>query len=85
MLPDILSLSQAFEEFLKRRIHLALVVNEYGEVKGVISLEDILETMLGLEIVDEGDQDVDMQKLARNLWRKRARDMGLVAEDSDSD
>ena len=59
----------AFEEFLKQRIHLALVVNEYGDVEGVISLEDILETMLGLEIVDEKDKDVDMQKLARTLWR----------------
>jgi len=46
-----------------------LVVNEYGDVEGVISLEDILETMLGLEIVDEKDKDVDMQKLARTLWR----------------
>lgn len=62
-------LSLAFEEFLKQRIHLALVVNEYGDVEGVISLEDILETMLGLEIVDEKDKDVDMQKLARTLWR----------------
>jgi len=56
-------LSLAFEEFLKQRIHLALVVNEYGDVEGVISLEDILE------IVDEKDKDVDMQKLARTLWR----------------
>ena len=76
---DFLSLSQAFEEFLKQRIHISLVVNEYGDIEGVISLEDILETMLGLEIVDESDKDVDMQKLARSLWRKRAKAMGLEA------
>lgn len=78
VMPEFMPLSQAFEEFLKQRIHLALVVNEYGDVEGVISLEDILETMLGLEIVDEGDKEVDMQKLARSLWRKRARTMGLA-------
>lgn len=78
-------LSHAFEEFLKQRIHLALVVNEYGDVEGVISLEDILETMLGLEIVDEKDKDVDMQKLARSLWRKRALAMGLNPEANESE
>ena len=51
----------------------------------MISLEDILETMLGLEIVDEKDKDVDMQKVARSLWRKRARAMGLTPEEQDSD
>ena len=70
-------LSLAFEEFLKQRIHRALVVNEYGDVEGVISLEDILETMLGLEIVDEKDKELDMQKLALSLWRKWALAMGL--------
>ena len=78
-------LSLAFEEFLKQRIHLALVVNEYGDVEGVISLEDILETMLGLEIVDEKDKDVDMQKLARTLWRYRALAMGLNPEVTDAE
>jgi len=82
---EFMTLSQAFEEFLKQRIHLALVVNEYGDIEGVISLEDILETMLGLEIVDEKDKDVDMQKVARSLWRKRARAMGLTPEEQDSD
>jgi len=82
---EFMTLSQAFEEFLKQRIHLALVVNEYGDIEGVISLEDILETMLGLEIVDEKDKDVDMQKVARILWRKRARAMGLTPEEQDSD
>ena len=40
-------------------------------------MEDVLETLLGLEIADEGDESVDMQKLARRLWRKRANSMGL--------
>lgn len=83
VLLDFLTLSQAFEEFLKQRIHISLVVNEYGDIEGVLSLEDILETMLGLEIVDESDKEVDMQKLARNLWRRRAKTMGLETGEDD--
>jgi len=71
------SLSHAYEEFARKRAHMMLVVDEYGGVRGLLTLEDILETLLGLEIVDEGDAVVDMQQLARRLWHKRARDMGL--------
>ena len=74
---DFLSLSQVFEALLTDRAHIALVVNEYGDMEGIITLEDLIETMLGLEIVDEKDRDVDMQKVARSLWRKRAKAMGL--------
>ncbi len=71
------SLSEAFEQFLRLRTHIMLVVDEYGSVAGILTLEDLLETLLGLEIVDESDQTVDMQQLARSLWRKRAGEMGL--------
>jgi CBS domain containing-hemolysin-like protein len=58
-----------------------MVVDEYGGLEGILTLEDLLETLLGLEIVDEGDANVDMQQLARRLWRKRARKMGLGIEE----
>jgi CBS domain containing-hemolysin-like protein len=58
-----------------------LIVDEYGSVNGLLTLEDILETLLGLEIVDEGDSNVDMQQYARRLWRKRAGEMGLEIDD----
>ncbi len=72
-----MSLSQAFDEFMRLRAHIMLVVDEYGGLKGLLTLEDLLETLLGLEIVDEEDQAVDMQQLARQLWRRRAKEMGL--------
>ncbi len=74
---DSMSMSQAFEEFLRSRAHIMLVVDEYGGMQGILTLEDVLETLLGLEIVDEGDKAVDMQKLARRLWKRRAKKMGL--------
>jgi CBS domain containing-hemolysin-like protein len=80
-LPDSLSLSRGFDAFLQQRAHIMMVVNEYGSVKGIITLEDILETLLGLEIVDEGDVTPDMQKLARRLWRKRADEIGLKIDE----
>ncbi len=75
-----MSLSQAFDEFIRRRAHIMLVVDEYGGLKGVLTLEDLIETVFGLEIVDEGDDEVDMQQLARRLWRKRAKEMNREIE-----
>jgi len=80
-LPESTSLSRAFDEFLRQRAHIMIIVDEYGGIEGILTLEDILETMLGLEIVDEGDATTDMQKLARRLWLKRARKMGLQIGD----
>ncbi|HEY5717043.1 MAG TPA: CNNM domain-containing protein, partial [Motiliproteus sp.] len=74
---DEMSLSQAFDELMRHRAHIALVVDEYGATKGLLTLEDVLETLLGLEIVDEGDRVTDMQRLARQLWKRRAKAMGI--------
>jgi CBS domain containing-hemolysin-like protein len=82
-LPDTSSLQVAFEFFIEKRSHIMLVVDEYGSMLGILTLEDILETILGIEIVDEGDHIDDMRKLARRLWRKRANRMGLDVDDRD--
>ncbi len=82
-LPAILntfSLSKAFDQLLQKRVHILLVVDEYGVVQGVLTLEDALETILGLEIIDEGDKSTDMQELARRFWRRRAKKKGIELE-----
>jgi len=77
ILPSSLSLAEAFNEVLRVRAHIVLVVDEFGSPVGVLALEDIIETLLGLEIVDEGDEVVDMREKARRLWKRRTRDNWL--------
>lgn len=74
---DASSLLQAFETFVSRGVHIMLVVSEYGDTQGIITLEDILESLLGLEIMDESDTVEDMQVLARRLGMLRRKKMGL--------
>jgi CBS domain containing-hemolysin-like protein len=78
-LPALLStmpLTQALNQMLELRVHLMLAVDEYGGFEGLITLEDVMETMLGFEIVDEKDRTVDMQKEAKRQWKRRASKLG---------
>ena len=70
-----------FNKFMTQREHIALVMDEYGGVAGVVTLEDVIETMIGMEIVDESDSHEDLQKMARQAWVKRAKSMGIKIED----
>lgn len=81
--PEGVSLSDLFEFLLDNREHIVVVVDEYGGVAGLVTMEDVLETLLGLEIVDEADKTVDMRALARAQWKKRARDLGLIPQKSE--
>ena len=69
-----------FEKLVEEREHLALVVDEYGSVSGLVSMEDVIETLLGLEIMDESDTDANMQELARKNWEMRARRLGILED-----
>lgn len=70
-----------FDNFIKKRTHIAMVVDEYGNTIGLVTMEDIIETLLGLEIMDESDSVEDMQKLARKKWEERAKRMGILSFD----
>ncbi len=78
VVPQSLSLMALLERFLEERQHLALVVSEHGGTDGLVTLEDIIETLMGLEIVDETDNVQDMRALARRKWRKRAKGMRIA-------
>jgi CBS domain containing-hemolysin-like protein len=71
------SLKRLLETLLDQREHIALVVDEYGGTDGVVTLEDLMETLLGSEIVDEKDSSPDMRALARKKWKRRAEALGL--------
>jgi CBS domain containing-hemolysin-like protein len=70
---DNMFLLHAMKEMLIGNTHISLIVNEYGTIRGLLTLEDILETLIGQEIIDEGDKDIDMQKLAKRLWRAKGK------------
>ena len=75
-----------FEKFIEKKEHIALVVDEFGSVSGLVSQEDIIETLLGLEIVDESDSHADLQLLAKKLWTMRSqRQIARDREDSKED
>lgn len=73
-----MALPDLFNRLIEKREHIALVVDEFGGMAGIITMEDVIETLLGLEIVDEQDNIEDMQSLARQNWEKRARNLGLI-------
>ena len=70
-IPDNATLEKALEQFLQGRMHMFIVVDEYGGIEGLVTMEDVLETMLGTEIVDEADRIVDLRELAKSRRDKR--------------
>ena len=66
-----MTVSQALDFFIKEKDHMALVVDDYGGVTGLVTLEDTVETLLGVEIVDEFDNIEDMRKYAMEQWHAR--------------
>lgn len=72
------SLKELFDFLTSENAHLALVHDNYGSVTGLVTMEDMLETILGMEIVDESDSVEDMQALARKKWEERAKKLGII-------
>ncbi|UOY08708.1 CNNM domain-containing protein [Muricauda sp. SCSIO 64092] len=72
---------QLLEKFVEKNEHISLVVDEYGSVSGLVTMEDVIETLLGLEIMDESDNVEDLQVLARKNWEARAKRLGIIPEE----
>lgn len=76
--PERMTVSAAIEFFVKQKEHLALAVDEYGIVTGLVTLEDAIETLLGVEIVDEFDNITDMRQYALEQWQIRKNQIRKV-------
>jgi len=77
IVPNTIVLFRLWEKLLTNKEHIALIVDEYGGFEGIVTMEDIIETLLGLEIVDETDTITDMQKYARDKWKERQSEYNL--------
>lgn len=72
-----------FEKLVDSKNHMALVVDDYGTVTGLVTMEDVIETLLGLEIMDESDNVADLQLQARKSWEQRAERLGMINREND--
>ena len=67
------SLGDIFDTMLKQKSQIAVVIDEYGCFQGILTLEDVIETIFGFEIIDENDEVPDMQAYARERWQQRQK------------
>ncbi len=67
--------SAIWEKLLEKKEHISIIIDEYGCFRGIVTLEDVIETMLGFEIVDEKDEVVDMQELAKEQWKQMQKEL----------
>ncbi|KTF13272.1 hemolysin family protein [Pseudoalteromonas sp. H105] len=80
--PETLYMPTLLHTLLAKRNHICLVIDEYGDVQGIVTLEDMIESLMGLNIMDERDQSADMQMVAKQRWRQRlASTDKLLSED----
>lgn len=83
--PEDIPVPDLFENMMNNQQQIVMVHDEYGGMAGIVTMEDIMETLLGLEIVDEMDDTEDMQILARKKWEQRARRLGLIEKEAKTD
>lgn len=79
--PETIALPKLFSTFLAKHLHICLIVDEYGDVQGIITLEDMLECLLGVDIVDERDRISNMREKAIQQWRQRMEQNDKLIDD----
>ena len=77
---ESITIPKLFDILLEKKEQMAVLVDEYGGMSGIVTLEDIIETIFGFEIIDERDAQADMQQLAKDKWRARAEKMSVKSE-----
>ncbi|RMG81329.1 MAG: CBS domain-containing protein, partial [Chloroflexi bacterium] len=85
--PETNTVSQVLEEFITRKDHMFLVFDEFGGMSGIITLEDALESLLGVEITDESDLVEDLREMARQRYERQTallRQLGGLEEKGDT-
>ncbi len=77
--PEDTTLDVIWDEMISKDEAISVVINEYGSFQGILTLEDVIETIFGNEIVDERDEVRDMQQLAKERYRRRKQEKKKAA------
>ncbi len=83
--PESLHVPTLFQTLVETRNHISLVVDEYGDVQGIVTLEDLIETLTGMDIMDERDTDANMQSVAIEKWQQRFAENDLLVDTSETE
>lgn len=85
VVPETNSVAQVLDDFIAKQEHIFLVIDEYGGTAGLITMEDAVETLLGIEILDESDPVADLRQLARRRYQSQRDLLRLTDEPSQGD
>ena len=80
--PEAIAVSKLLSEFIRRKLHIALVIDEYGGTAGIITMEDMIESLIGAEITDESDVVTDLRELAQQRFQRQSLLLDLVGNPS---
>ena len=77
-IPSSMTLFNLWDQILEKKEHISIVIDEYGGLDGLVTMEDIIETLIGLEITDENDTVIDMQKYAKRKWEAKKKKQSII-------